>query len=130
MEVYCAIVTSILGISFPLLLQAIERIDTKYNSKSIVSLFCSSLWFNGFVAVLAMNIVTLIFLGFRYKYGEELSCIADFVDKYIELPLLSLLIVAFFILCYNVTIYYQTEKLIKRLVAYDKILWKLYNGLI
>lgn len=38
MSVVVGIVTAILGISYPLLLQVIERIDTKYNSRAIISL--------------------------------------------------------------------------------------------
>ena len=91
MSVVVGIVTAILGISYPLLLQVIERIDTKYNSRAIISLLCKSWQYRFFVGLLCLDVM-LLFISVIILEFDELEMLGNII-RYVSLGS-SLLLVA------------------------------------
>ena len=97
MSVVVGIVTAILGISYPLLLQVIERIDTKYKSRAIISLLCRSWQYRFFVGLLCLNVLFLFTLVIILEF-EELDRRGNIL-RYVSLGFSLLLVLCFFSLC-------------------------------
>lgn len=109
MSVVVGIVTAILGISYPLLLQVIERIDTKYNSRAIISLLCRSWRYWLFVRLLCLNVM-LLFMSVILLEFAELVLVRNIL-RYVSLGLSLLLVICFFSLCKKVMVFYSADKL-------------------
>ena len=109
MSVVVGIVTAILGISYPLLLQVIERIDTKYNSRAIISLLCKSYQFRWFVWLLRLEVLVLFVLVILLEFAE-LEIVGNLL-RFVSLGLSLLLVVCFFSLCKKIMVFYRADKL-------------------
>ena len=109
MSVVVGIVTAILGISYPLLLQVIERIDTKYNSRAIISLLCKSYQYRWFVWLLLLEVLVLFVLVILLEFAELLN--VGNILRYVSLGLSLLLVVYFFSLCKKIMVFYRADKL-------------------
>lgn len=108
-SVVVGIVTAILGISYPLLLQVIERIDTKYNSRAIISLLCRSYQYRLFVSLLCLDIM-ILFISVILQEFDELKLIVN-VFRYFSMGGSLLLVVFFFSLCKKIMMFYRSDKL-------------------
>ena len=109
MSVVVGIVTAILGISYPLLLQVIERIDTKYNSQAIISLLCRSWQYRFFVGLLILDVM-LLFVSVIILEFEELDRVGNIL-RYVSLGFSLLLVLCFFSLCKKILVFYSADKL-------------------
>lgn len=127
MDVFCTIVTTLLGIAFPLLLQATERIDSKYNSRSIVSLLFSLRTYRMFCVLLSINAILLLLITFCTDYGYRLKLVVELVETYLLLPSITSLIVLFALFCYKINSFYRTDKLIEELATRCNFGIKLYS---
>ena len=108
-SVVVGIVTAILGISYPLLLQVIERIDTKYNSRAIISLLCRSYQYRLFVGILCLDVM-LLFISVILQEFAELELIGNTL-RYVSMGGSLLLVVCFFSLCKKIMMFYRADKL-------------------
>ena len=108
-SVVVGIVTAILGISYPLLLQVIERIDTKYNSRAIISLLCRSYQYRSFEWLLCLEVMVLFISVILLEFAE-MEMVGNIL-RYVSLGLSLLLVVCFFSLCKKIMVFYRADKL-------------------
>lgn len=114
LEISGTIITALIGIAYPLMLQAIERVDNKYQSQSLTSLLIASKWIVCFRVWLLVNVVLLIAAGCSEELGK--------LTNYPRIPLILtwtvyvsmfILICVFFKSCSLILTFYNTDRLIE-----------------
>lgn len=117
-HIYISVVTSLLGIAYPLLLQVIAQLEEKYTSENVVILFDKELEKNVFKYLLYFS------LGFIALWTLQLKPIEIFEDfnficnSAVILVVFSTiaLVIAFFCFIRKILIYYTPTKFIEYLI--------------
>lgn len=110
---YCiAFISAIMGVSYPLLLQCIERIDDKYQSSLIVEYFRSSTSFILLQVLLPLSII-ISAINICVAMGETMD---DAIDQLLIISVLFLMMVWFKVVV-NIMIFYIPQRLLNRILS-------------
>lgn len=114
-----SIFATVMGIAYPLILQAIERIDSKYKSTRLVRRFIKEPTFVNYQCLLVLSIfLAICSIFFLNMFDGCPSYIMAFVSIHSIVTLLLLGQTAFLI--HLVQAYYDPEALLKKLIGADK----------
>lgn len=117
-------IVTIFGIAFPILFQAVTRLDEKYSSTMIIDLFKSEKGWRYFQYSLIMALVSIFIWIFRFPTPSiKIKWISFLIENSAILLLLIftiVLIISFFVFVFKINIYYSPLKFIKYLIDRTK----------
>lgn len=115
-EILLAIVPAMCGIAMPLLLQAIERIDAKYQSIGLVELFKKECIYKVSTRVLILSCFYFIYIMLG-PIPSMIDCwLIENSAAIIGVLLIVVLFICFFLFCKRILVYYNPIKLNQRLI--------------
>ena len=115
-EILLAIVPAMCGIAMPLLLQAIERIDAKYQSIGLVELFKKECIYRVSTKILIISCIYFVYIMLG-PFPSMVDCwIVENSAAIIGVLLIIALFIYFFLFCKRVLDYYNPIKLNQRLI--------------
>lgn len=126
-DVTLAIVAAILGIAFPIIMQVIGQIDTKYGSTRLVQRIKRSWQFRFFVIMLGIAILARIYYCFAPPRSADWGSCNYFVDKSaISLVFVAVgtLIVSLFFFVFKILAYYNPQRLLEDITKSIKTIRK------
>lgn len=113
-----AIIVAILGVAFPIIIQTIAGIDTKYGSTRLVERIRRSWQYRFFIIILICAIIARIYYCFapeRIVEWNNLNGIIDHSAMLLVFLLLILLITALFLFIHLILRYYNPQKLLREI---------------
>jgi hypothetical protein len=117
-------IITIFGIAYPILFQAVTRLDEKYSSTLIIDLFKSEKGWRLFQYSLIISLISIIIWIFRLPTATiEIKWVAFLIENSAILILLlstTVLVVSFFIFVNKINTYYAPLKFIKYLIDQTK----------
>lgn len=105
------VVAAMLGISFPFLLQAINNIDEKYKSQSIISWFCGRTSYILFKQLLFVS-VGILFLLIVLPLYKTTNNYCDTIQTLENIVVVGLVVILFF-LAHDIMTYYRADELVQ-----------------
>lgn len=117
-EVCIPIITTLLGVAYPILLQVISLLESKYNASSILSIFENEYEYKSFKWLLYASLLSTIFYilgGYTLilKYHPRFQeCINSML-----LVVVACAVICFFLLINKVLLYLSTRKLVDYLIS-------------
>ena len=115
-----AIIAAILGVAFPVMVQAIGQIDTKYGSTRLVQRIKRSWQFRFFVISLGIAISVRIYYCFAPPRVVDWGKLNPLVDNSAILMVVSaviVLIVSLFIFVFSILAYYNPTKWLRKIAG-------------
>ncbi|MDR3235126.1 MAG: hypothetical protein LBT48_00150 [Prevotellaceae bacterium] len=117
---YITVTISLLGVAYPILLQAVARLDDKYSSAHIVDLFRREKEYKCFKRCLIASLVFVVIWSFRYESIIQFdNCrLLNYLINHsatILMGITILLVVSFFYFVRKIVIYYTTKNFISYL---------------
>ena len=116
---YIAFVVAILGLSLPILLQVVARLDDKYNSTLILKLFNKEKVRNIFILCLIVSLICTILWSLKLPPLIDINGLNFIIENSASLLLLVssiALIISFFFLITKILVYYSPEQFIQYLI--------------
>lgn len=115
-EILLAMVPAMCGIAMPLLLQAIERIDAKYQSIGLVELFKKECIYKVSTRVLILSCIYFVYIMLG-PIPSLIDCwLIENSAAIIGILLIIVLFICFFLFCKRILEYYNPIKLNQRLI--------------
>jgi hypothetical protein len=117
--VYVRIIIAVLGIAYPIILQAISQLDTKYNSLVIVELFDGEFRKSWFEFQLVTCICLLFIWSFKLPLIKQLQNKSELLDNSAAILLVIstiLLVISFILLTNRIYTYLVPTKLVRYLI--------------
>jgi hypothetical protein len=118
-DFYIYIVIGLLGVSYPILLQVIARLDEKYSSEKIVELFDQEWESNAFPYSLYSTLAFIVLWSLKLPPLIKIDGMNYFIENsasiFVALNTI-LLVIFFFFLVKKIIIYYSITKLIPYLI--------------
>lgn len=111
-SIYAAIITGILALAYPLLLQVITRLETTYNSLNIVKLFKNTKEFRCFNWIIIGAVITVIIWTLNIPPPKNITLLTNTSDILV-LTTTVLLLFNFLLLISRINQFYTPNKLIK-----------------
>lgn len=114
LELYIRVTTSILGITYPLLLQVIARLDEKYSSAVIVEIFEEEKKRKWFKSILIISLICIVIrsLLFLIPFSQSVKYWVEIFAEYCVFISSLNLVVAFFFFVEKIIIYYTPLKFV------------------
>lgn len=103
-------VTAVFGMSYPLLIESIQRIDDRYHSRHIKSRFENSIIFNLFNIFLLSSVITAIIVPFLLAAAES-NMLIRYTFISLQIALLLLLVVLTILLVKQIQLYNDPKRL-------------------
>ena len=119
-DVTLAIIVAILGVAFPVTVQAIGQIDTKYGSTRLVQRIKRSWQFRFFVITLGVAIVVRVYYCFAPPRTVDWGSCNYFVDNSAILSafvVTSVLIASLFIFVFSILTFYNPTKWLRKIAG-------------
>ncbi len=116
--VYITVTITLLGVAYPILLQVIARLDEKYSSENIVSLFDKELEGNFFRWTLISSLILIVIWTLKIEPIIQINGLDFFINNSANIFLSVssiLLVVCFFFYTRKILIYYTPTKFIQYL---------------
>ncbi|GAB3566940.1 hypothetical protein GCM10027578_16800 [Spirosoma luteolum] len=107
-DLYIRVTASILGITYPILLQVVARLDEKYASAVIVELFDSEKpkkWFRGILIVSLISIAIRSIIPILELQEDVKYCVQVIADYIVFITSLNL-VITFFLFVEKILVYY------------------------
>lgn len=115
-----AIIAAILGVAFPIMVQVIGQIDTKYGSIRLVQRIKRSWQFRFFVISLGIAISVRIYYCFAPPRVVDWGQLNPLVDKsaiFLVISAVIVLIVSLFIFVFSILAYYNPTKWLRKIAG-------------
>ena len=116
---YISFVVAILGVSLPILLQVVARLDDKYNSTLILKLFNKEKVRNTFVFFLIISLICILVWSLKLPPQIDINRFNFIIENSASLLVLIssiALIISFFFLVNKILVYYSPEQFIQYLI--------------
>lgn len=121
-ELIIPLVAAILGIALPMLIGIIQRIDDKYQSTRLISLFVKERWTKCFLGTLFASIFLLFYSLLAPVNNNDFGFITPLINDSVAILLYIVcicLIVCLFQICWLIYVYHDPIKLQERLLRPD-----------
>lgn len=118
-EIYATLIISIFGIAFPIILQAISRLDTSYSSSLTTELFENEPIKKWFQKQLYISLIILFFWSLKLEPIEPLQKIGFIVNNSAELLVVITsiaLVISFILLVKKIFIYHIPSRFVQYLI--------------
>lgn len=109
------LIISILTIALPFLIQAINRLDEKYNSTIIINAFYKSYIVRLFIGILALSIISIFLWAFQITCPEDFHPIFENSSGPLLLSLSTVLIIFLSLFVWLISQYNKASSLFKHL---------------
>lgn len=116
--IYITVTITLLGVAYPILLQVIARLDEKYSSEKIVSLFDQEIEGKLFRWLLISTLILIVIWTFKCKPLFQINGLNFFINNSADILLgvsTVLLVISFFFFTRRILIYYTPTKFIQYL---------------
>lgn len=104
-------VTAVFGMSYPLLIESIQKIDDRYHSRHIKSRFENSIIFNLFNKFLLLSVLTAVVIPFLLASAES-NMLISYILISLQMTFLFVLIILTILLVKQIQLYNNPKKLL------------------
>lgn len=122
-QLYVTITISLLGVAYPILLQVIARLDEKYSSERIVSLYNTEFEAKLFKAALISSLILIVIWTLKLEpiiYIDKAQSLINNSAGILVIASTIILVIAFFLFVRKIIIYYTPTKFINHLQTFHK----------
>lgn len=118
-EPYINIIIALLGLAYPILLQVIARLDEKYESENIATLFKTEWEWKAFRYTLVASLISVFIWSFKFEPLNEIEGMNFLIENSASLLIAlsaTLLVISFFFFVGKVIKYYTPYSIIPYLI--------------
>lgn len=118
-EPYINIIIALLGLAYPILLQVIARLDEKYESENIATLFKTEWEWKAFRYTLVASLISVFIWSFKFEPLIEIKGLNFLIENSATLLIVlsaTLLVISFFFFVGKVLKYYTPYSMIPYLI--------------